>query len=553
MAGGSSWCCSCINTGHMIGFFDINITPLNFTIFCIWLLAATVHYLGHAYFIQLKEYRWDKFRDFLSSGEGRQVLFEYPYIWRSITALSAFVIFLPFVTPFGFFSLLLGMDVLCLLYSKKKRGWRRPVLTKKAALLVLLAVIVEFLLLRCAAFHHWMLILVATRLFIIGPLTLLINIPASLVKKIMMSAARKKMALYNNLTIVGITGSYGKTTTKEFLSQILSQGKKVIKTPKNINSEIGIAQFVLKTDFSDFDVFVAEMGAYRMGEIAKSCRIAPPNIGILTAINEQHLVLFGGIRSTQKAKYELLRAVPEDGLAIVNGDNPYCREFLDELAAPNQTYGFDDEVDQTYLITNIKNHEDELKMSGKLQGSAFNVSAPVMGTHIAMNIAPCILTAKHLDLSDEQIRAGIAKLKLPDMVLNVYQYGKATIIDDGYNSNPDGFKAALEMLASYPSSKKRIVITRGMLELGKKSDELHEMIGGAIAYTADELVLIKQDFKDPIERGLVGKYQTELLIRDNADALMKYVKDLYDKDVVVLIENSIFPGVYNEVRKEKES
>ena len=141
----------------------------------------------------------------------------------------------------------------------------------------------------------------------------------------------KQTAQYPDLTVIGITGSYGKSSVKEFLGHFLETEFSVIKTPRNTNTEIGVAQFVLASNFADKDVFIVEMGAYRPGEIKLICDMVRPSIGVLTVIAEQHLSLFGSIKNIQSAKYELLRSLPTNGFAVTNADNAYCTELLDTL------------------------------------------------------------------------------------------------------------------------------------------------------------------------------------------------------------------------------
>lgn len=525
--------------------------PLHLVIGLLWFCTAVLDYLGHLYFIQLKEYRWDRFVDFLRSGEGRKTLFEYPYFWRAIIALVLFVIFLRHLPLFELFILLMLFDTVALIYAKFKRGLRRPVMTKKILLILLLVIFFEWYVLRTAAVYQEMMPLAGARFFLLALSVLAVKIPTGLYKRFLMFLAAMKLRRFKRLTVIGITGSYGKTTTKEFLADMLSTKKRVIRTPENINSEIGIALFILRTDFTDTDIFVVEIGAYRIGEIATACRMVRPNIGILTAINEQHLSLFGSIRNTQRAKYELLRAVPQEGLVIVNSDNPYCREFLHELPATVQTYGFDEEQHPTFLIHEIEARRGGLCFRGIIGQEDYRIEASFMGEHIALNIAPCVLVARHIGFTHTDIVHAAAALRLPRNVLSVYRYGSARILDDSHNSNPDGFKAALDVLSKYPSEIRRVVITRGMLELGPKSDELHEMIGGAIAYAADELVLIKKDFLEPIQAGLVEKYHTDLRVIDSDAALLAYIRSLKDKNVVVLLENTIYPKSYTEIQSER--
>ena len=339
------------------------------------------------------------------------------------------------------------------------------------------------------------------------------------------------------MKVIGITGSYGKSSTKEFLSHILSGAFNVIKTPKNINTEIGIAKFVLKTNFKKADMFVVEMGAYRVGEIKAICDMVHPTIGILTAIAQQHLSLFGSIENICKAKHELLYALPKDGIAVTNSDNTYCRKHLDELDATVLTFGTEPAFNPTVRIRNIENIKHGIRATAIAHGEERTIEAPVVGVHNAFNIAPAALVAHALGMTKDVIDKQIMTLPKGHGSLKEHRYGKALILDDSANSNPDGFKAALDVLNTYPSDKKRIVITRGMMELGEQSNELHEQMGGEISFVADELVIITPDFVDSISTGVVGKYKTNIRKIFNHADLVRYIESQKDEHVVILLES----------------
>jgi UDP-N-acetylmuramoyl-tripeptide--D-alanyl-D-alanine ligase len=158
----------------------------------------------------------------------------------------------------------------------------------------------------------------------------------------------------------------------------------------------------------------------------------------------------------------------------------------------------------------------------------------------------------HLGLSAENIIDAAATIpKNIHGSIRIYPYGEATIIDDSYNSNPEGFKAALDILSSFPTSRRRIVITRGMLELGERSDELHEQIGGEIAFVADELVVISEDSFLAIKKGVGDKYRTKILFKNTSKDLLEYISSLEHEPAVILLENRISQVVMEEISKHK--
>jgi len=530
---------------------------LNITIGILWFLSATIDYAGLCYVWQLKWYRLDKFKDFISTEQGKRFIYRYDILWRTLMAL--FIFFWPINSVLLLKEIIIAFFIIDLsygFYRVLKHKARRPVPTPKALLIIFLSMVLEasWIILT----RDWAILLLALimHFFIIGIVVYIVHKFTWVVKQILIIKAKHKLVGYPNLIVIGITGSYGKTTVKEFLSQILSAKFKVIKTPKYLNSHIGILKFILKTDFNNTDIFVAEVAADKKGDITLICDVIKPKIGILTAINEQHLSIFGSIKNTQSTKYELLRSLPKDGLAVVNSDNKYCCEYLQELDTTVKTFGTEEKYKPNYLIDDVHNTKEGIECHGSYlhdkQVIKSVIRPKVHGEYQAMNIAPCIIVGSFLGMKDEEIISAANKLKNLEQGLQIYNYGKTTIIDDSHNSNPDGFKVALQVLNSRSSGKRRIVVTRGMMELADESDELHEIIAGEIAFVADELVIITPDFIEPLRAGAMSdKYHLEIKIKTNPEKLLEYIKSLKNKDFVILLENRLPLLVYNEISKEK--
>ena len=520
--------------------FLFSLSPTYLLIAALWLTSAIFDHSGYTYYLQLKEYRFDRFMDFLRTREGNRVLLQPDALWRALGALAAYAILHD--TPQEFLIILgiLLLDAGYIVYRilvKKKIRYPKP--TAKATLIVLCAILLEAYILLLVRDVSTILLILVFRFFLIVVLVIIFNIITTIIKKQYIFRATKKLAAQKQLTVVAITGSYGKSSVKEFLAHLLEEKFTVVKTPNNINTEIGIARFILSHDFSKDDIFVCEMGAYTIGEIKLMCDMVHPSIGILTAISTQHLALFGSIRNIQKAKYELLEAIPEDGLVVTNADNPYCIEMLDTLRANHiMTFGTDPDKRPDCLITNIKASLQGTSYEGICMGEPGKIETPVIGAHHAYNIAPAVLVAVGLGVEKQDI---IERAKTfptnQHGSLQVYPYGKSIIIDDSYNSNPNGFRAALDVCAKYPSEKHRIVITRGMLELADQSKELHEQIGGEIAFVADELVVITEDYYDEIKTGVGSKYQTDVQLITDHKKLLAFIQDKKNMECVILLEN----------------
>lgn len=533
----------------------MNMNVFHIGLLLLWFASAGADYLFFTHLWQLKEYRIDRFTDFLHTVQGKRFKFSYRVFFRPLVLLFFYTFFASDISPHIFVGLLFIGDAIYNGFCYSNKRLKRPVFTIKALGLILFALIIEGFI--SVTFHGSNIVLVyfVLRFFLFSAMVQFIQWPTKAVKQAYIFFARRKMLRYPNITTIGITGSYGKSSVKEFASHILSGRYQVLKTPKNTNTEIGVAKFILSQSLENIDVFVCEMGAYKMGEIKKICDMVHPKIGILTAINEQHLTLFGAIEKTQQAKYELLRSIPEDGLIITNADNAYCTEFLDELICKEQLlFGMDPDNHPDLLINNISWNLEGGTYDVTCEEATYRVVVPTIGPHHAMNLVPAMAAAKFIGMSPaDMITQATTLPRKTHGSLVMYQYGKATIIDDSYNSNPQGFCSALDVMAKFPSEKRRIVITRGMLELGERSTELHEQVGGEIAFVADGLVVTSQDSYAALKRGVGKKYHTQVSLKDDRKELLKYLKTLKDQEVVILLENRMPIEITRELSRYKQS
>lgn len=510
-------------------------------------ISAIFDYSYFSYYLQLNEYRIDRLRDFFSTEDGRAVMREYRVLWRTLFIAIAYPLLIDTVPAVWLLLVILLIDLSSKSYHVIKKTIRRPVPTNKIFLILGGAFTVEMLVFIFNTKLNIVLLFFAFRWAVILIIFALSYFPSMYIKRIYIHRATKKLATEKDLIIVGITGSYGKSSTKEFLSQILQTQFSVVKTPKNINTEIGIAKHILQTNFTNIDVYIVEMGAYRVGEIRAICNMVQPQIGILTAIAPQHLSLFGSMKHIQQAKYELLQALPTAGFAVTNVDNPYCRELLSTIQAQTRTFGSDDEYHPDVLIQAAKNTKHGIKFCVSANGNSREVEFPIFGKHNVFNVVPAAIVAKYLGMSRGDIDIAIKQITPGHGSITIHTYGKATLLNDSYNSNPEGFKAALDVLNIFPSDKKRIVITRGIKELGNKSTEIHEQIGGEIAFVADELILTHKESAEDLARGVVSKYNTTVSHMYQPQQVVQYLQELKQKNVVILLENRLHAQVREEL------
>ena len=344
-----------------------------------------------------------------------------------------------------------------------------------------------------------------------------------------------------DLKIIGVTGSYGKTSTKHYLNRILSEKYDVMMTPGSFNTTLGVIRTIREYLKPYNEVFIVEMGAKQIGDIKEICDLVHPEIGIVTAVGEQHLESFKSIENVQRTKFELIDSLPSDGIAIVNDDFPYIanrpvsnvecvRYAVSEKGAANYTA-----EDITYSpdgtsFTVVTPEGERMDFSTKLVGEC-NVS----------NLLAAIIVALKLEVPVEKIRYAIANIEQVEHRLNMKRTaGGVTIIDDAFNSNPTGSKMALDELKMMNSGR-RIIVTPGMIELGERQAELNEVFGKRIAVSADIAIIVGEYNRDAIVAGIesVGSSSLKLHKVDSFNEAQQYLATVLKSGDTVLYENDL--------------
>jgi UDP-N-acetylmuramoyl-tripeptide--D-alanyl-D-alanine ligase len=361
--------------------------------------------------------------------------------------------------------------------------------------------------------------------------------------------AARRLRQRNDLIAVGVTGSYGKTSTKEIMATLLGTRYRVCKTAGSVNTPVGIARTVLHGLQPDDQVFVVEMGAYVPGNIRDLARLARPCIGVLTAIGEQHLERFGSVENIARTKYELIEALPADGLAVFNADNAGCRALAARTQhVPVRTYGLDTaagspDVTAVDLRTSAEGTTFTLRAAGHGE-AAF--TSPLLGRHNVSNVLAATAVALELGLSLDEIAAAARNLQPVEHRLQlIHGQGGVTVIDDAYNSNPAGARAALTVLAEFPGRK--VLVTPGMVELGTLLDERHAEFGREAAAVCDYVILIGQRRTTAIAEGAraAGFPADRLFVVPTLKEATAQLGRIVTAGDVVLFENDL-PDQYNE-------
>lgn len=513
---------------------------MRYLIALLWLIIFTKKLFFWVYLWQLKEYHIGRFIDHFRTYKGKKLIFNY-LLPVKILALSGMI----FAARRGFTELKFDLvyftaiiffaEALFALKSFWQKTFKKPVLTQKIAvilstgfslaiLLIFFLFLLEFKLTKFTASLLLLDILIPIGFSF---LVLAFQPLAVILRNRLIKRAKMRRAYFKNLLVVGITGSYGKTSTKEFLYTILSEKfngstgspQRVLKTKEHQNSEVGISECILDELTSEHQIFIVEMGAYNRGGIKLLCDIAKPKIGILTGINEQHMATFGSQENIIKAKYELIESLPQDGVAFFNGKNKYCRELYEKTLRRGSG--------QAYLY-----------------GENANLGME--------NFEGAKAVAKELGMTDDEIERASQKIdnKFPGIKIKDGVNG-LKIIDATFSANPDSVITHLEYLKTL--SGKKVIVMPCLIELGKASKDVHRRIGQKIAEVCDLAIITTKDrFKEiqegafvevnpQQERGLTSTKSADVIFLEDPKKIFEKIKSATQIGDIVLLESRV-PG-----------
>ena len=351
--------------------------------------------------------------------------------------------------------------------------------------------------------------------------------------------AKKRLKGVPNLTIIGVTGSYGKTSVKFYLKTLLQGKYNVLVTPESYNTPMGVVKTIRSSLKPSHEIFICEMGARHVGDIKEICDIVHPDHGVITSIGPQHLETFFNMENIKRTKYELGDALPDGGKLFLNGDSEYVMqkagEYRNTVIYRSETEG------EGYRASAIKVSQ---------LGTEFTVTTPegeterfamkLIGAHNVINVIGAIAVAHSFGVSLSELKIPVRRIQPVEHRMQIREHGLVTIIDDAYNSNPVGSKAAVETLALFDGI--RILVTPGMVELGEKEEEYNYRFGTYAADCCDYILLVGKKRTEPIRRGALEKGFAEerCLSYDKLEEAMNYayaVKGQGHK--YILLENDL--------------
>jgi UDP-N-acetylmuramoyl-tripeptide--D-alanyl-D-alanine ligase len=465
------------------------------------------------YLWQLKEYHIGRFIDHFRTHKGKKLVLDLIQIFKLILLVLFLIAGYLFVYLFSILFLVYLAELFLFLKAILNKSVRKPVKTLKTLFLAIISFAVVILFLGWTfrlkdslqpalllGFDILTPIIVSAIVILFQPFFVMQR------NNTLRKAKNKieKIKSVSKLKIIAITGSYGKTSTKEFLSAILSKKFKVIATEKHQNSEIGIAKCILEDLKPSHQIFIAEVGAYNKGKVKEVCSFLKPNIGIVTGVNEQHLSLFGSLKNLLSAEGggELADALPPDGILVVNGDNKYCLDLYKKFNGNKKLYSLSNKViDSDIWSDSITVGKDKISfLAIDKSGDMAHFDANVLGKHNVQNLLGAILTAKELGMNFGEISEACKDIseEQAGMTLKQGKHG-INIIDSSYSANPDGVFADLDYFSVFGG--RRVIVMPCLIELGDKSSEIHEKIGRKIGEVCDLAIITSKDKFKEIEEG----------------------------------------------------
>jgi UDP-N-acetylmuramoyl-tripeptide--D-alanyl-D-alanine ligase len=356
-----------------------------------------------------------------------------------------------------------------------------------------------------------------------------------------MDAATAKLRELSPL-VIGVTGSFGKTSTKFAIQQLLDGGTGIaLATPGSFNTPLGISRTINERLDPRHRFFVVEMGAYGEGEIAELCRFVHPSIGVLTAIGPAHLERFGSMDAIRRAKYEIVTSLPEDGIAVMNVDDPEVRTLADSTQRHTVIrYGVDDAGRPDVTAMDIQTTPAGMVFSivDSRDGSSLPVHTGLLGDHSVGHVLAAVAVALTTGSRLNELQQPIEALRPVEHRLQLLEgAGGITVIDDAYNSNPQGAAAALEVLCAMPA-RRRVVVTPGMIELGELQFAENKRFGERASAVADVLVVVARTNREAITSG-ARNGGAEVVTVDSLAQATEWLQTILGQGDVVLFENDL--------------
>lgn len=430
--------------------------------------------------------------------------------------------------------------------DEKKKNYIKPLVytarvKRQIAVMAVLAVIVILLVLRapalsgiCALLAPWLLI---------WPMALITSPLEAAIRQKYLNEAKAILKDHKDLIKIGITGSFGKTTTKNIMQAMISEQYNSLMTPASYNTPMGITRTIREMLKPIHRVFVCEMGADHVGDITELMEFVQPQIGVVTSIGPQHLNTFGSQENITKEKMQMIELLPQDGFGILNYDNEFIRNYKIQNKVETVTYGVHSR--------DVDYYADEIAYTAS--GSAFTVvhgderirlETKLLGELNILNILSAVACARHLGVEWKVIERAVRTMKQVEHRLELKMINGHRFIDDAFNANPTGSAMALDVLGMMPGT--RWIVTPGMIDLGPKQEEVNRNFGRQMKGKADEVILVGRSQTKPIYDGLqeAGFDMDHVSVVDRVNEAFAIVYQRADANDTILLENDL-PDAFN--------
>lgn len=353
------------------------------------------------------------------------------------------------------------------------------------------------------------------------------------------TAALQRLARYNRqesgIPVVAVTGSNGKTSTKDLLAAVLATRFNTVKTRANLNNHIGLPLTLLEIEETT-EIAVVEMGMRGRGEIAELCSIALPTVGVITNIGEAHLELLGSRENIAQAKGELLDFLPPEGMALLNGDDDLLPGQAGRCRCPVYFFGSGDNCQIRVKDIVTRPEGSEFSVTTPWGEGRFFLAAP--GRHNVWNALPAVALGLRYGLTAEEIGTALSNVRLTGMRMEVLKGEGVTVINDAYNASPLSMKAALDFLAAM--SGRRVAVLGDMYELGERTEEGHREVGAYAARTGVDLLVVTGKYAELLAAGALaaGMDRSRIKVYPEPETLIAHLPELIQKGDTVLVKAS---------------
>ena len=431
------------------------------------------------------------------------------------------------------------------IYSLKEKFKTPLAYTKRVNRLivtnVILFIAIEAIALLCAG--KWATAVIGVTLLFSNILMLIANIINTPIEKAInryyYNDAKRIIESNKNLIVIGVTGSFGKTSTKNYLAGILAEKYNVLVTPGNFNTLLGVIRTIREQLRPYHQVFIVEMGAKQNNDIKEICDLVHPAIGVVTAVGEMHLETFKSIENIQDTKFELINSLPANGIGIINNDSKYINNYKGiKSDCRIIRYAVDNSAD--YKATDVQYGANGLSF---ILNGGEQFCSRLLGVGNLLNILAAIAVADHLDVPVKKQKNAIARLQPVEHRLSMKVANGITVLDDAYNSNPQGAKMALEVLKNFAveNGNKRIVITPGFVEMGARQYEANRELGKTIATSCDYAIVVNATNREAIAQGIAegGLDADRYYLADSLNQAHARLAQILKAGDVVLYENDL--------------